>query len=496
MYKHKKIPFLATSAAAASLLLSLPGGAMAGDLSPMEELGKRVFFDKISEPGRQSCASCHDPRAGWTSPNLTVNRRGAVVPGAKARRAGNRKPPSTTYATLIPDFTVGRFGPNGGNFWDGRATGGEITDAIFPDTWPEDVKLAMAEHLGPAADQALKPFENPVEQNTDRYSVCKHIESSRYGELYEIAWGEPIDCSGSPNHDSELDKSFKRIAFSIAVYEASDEVNSFSSRRDIALANDADGQFPLDTFTEEENVGHDLFYDRLRTGCAAFCHSNSFGGDGTDPQEVYTASGYFNIGVPPNPQNPWYRMDKVIDEDGLPFNLLGRDWVDLGVGGREDGDFADLKGEFKTPSLRNVDKRPREKFVRAYAHNGYFKSLKSIVHFYNTRDVKPTCTDKKGNVQRFVTEKKALKRDCWPAPEVIEATNIFGCVDPTTGEGVTYDQCKKPANFCDLDPVEAPRAIGHLCLTDAEEDKIVAYLKTLTDTVTVKPPKRYRAAKH
>jgi len=25
--------------------------------------------------------------------------------------------------------------------------------------------------------------------------------------------------------------------------------------------------------------------------------------------------------------------------------------------------------------------------VKAYGHNGYFTSLKSIVHFYNTRDV-------------------------------------------------------------------------------------------------------------
>ena len=30
-------------------------------------------------------------------------------------------------------------------------------------------------------------------------------------------------------------------------------------------------------------------------------------------------------------------------------------------------------------------------FVKAYGHNGYFTSLKSIVHFYNTRDVLPRC---------------------------------------------------------------------------------------------------------
>ncbi len=43
------------------------------------------------------------------------------------------------------------------------------------------------------------------------------------------------------------------------------------------------------------------------------------------------------------------------------------------------------------PTLRNVDKRPYPSFVKAYGHNGYFKNLKSIVHFYNTRDVLRRC---------------------------------------------------------------------------------------------------------
>jgi cytochrome c peroxidase len=41
--------------------------------------------------------------------------------------------------------------------------------------------------------------------------------------------------------------------------------------------------------------------------------------------------------------------------------------------------------------LRNVDKRAQPDFVKAYMHNGYFKSLKEVVHFYNTRDALPRC---------------------------------------------------------------------------------------------------------
>ena len=48
-------------------------------------------------------------------------------------------------------------------------------------------------------------------------------------------------------------------------------------------------------------------------------------------------------------------------------------------------------GKDKVPTLRNVDLRPSNDFVKAFGHNGYFKSLEGIVHFYNTRDVLPRC---------------------------------------------------------------------------------------------------------
>jgi len=100
-------------------------------------------------------------------------------------------------------------------------------------------------------------------------------------------------------------------------------------------------------------------------------------------------------------------------------------------------------GKQKVPTLRNLDKRPYEGFVKAFMHNGYFKSIKSVVHFYNTRDTKPRCPDK------FTTESDALAQGCWPEPEVADNVN--------TDE------------------------LGNLGLTEAEEDAIVAFLKTLSD---------------
>ena len=140
-------------AAGALILLPVSMTALANDLTPLQKLGKNLFFDKISSPDWMSCASCHSPDVGWTGPTPGTNAHGAVYRGAIPTRFGNRKPPSAAYATLSPvfHFDAGEGLFIGGNFWDGRATG---------------------ELLGnPAADQALGPFLNPVDLGLYRISL-------------------------------------------------------------------------------------------------------------------------------------------------------------------------------------------------------------------------------------------------------------------------------------------------------------------------------------
>jgi cytochrome c peroxidase len=67
------------------------------------------------------------------------------------------------------------------------------------------------------------------------------------------------------------------------------------------------------------------------------------------------------------------------------------------------------------PTVRNVDKGT-DSIVKAYTHNGYFKPLEGLVHFYNTRDVLPVCPC-------ISTEAQALVADCWPEPGVGENVN-------------------------------------------------------------------------
>ena len=396
------------------LAASMSVGAVV--LTPLEKLGKNLFFDNISSPDWVSCASCHSPDVGWTGPNPSINKHGGVYRGAVPTRFGNRKPPSAAYATLSPVFHFDAVEELfvGGNFWDGRATG---------------------ERLGnPSADQALGPFLNPVEQNNpSKRAVCEQVLVSQYAVLFEEVWGPgSLDCS-----DPTLESMYDQIGLSIAAYESSNEVNQFSSKYDAYRAGEA-------SLSAEEEDGLELFEGKAL--CSA-CHP-------TGDQAPFTDFTYDNLGVPRNPDNPFYDMDEEYLTNGSPINPEGRNWIDRGLGAYLENRpewqalAAENMGKHKVPTLRNVGKRYGKGFPKAYSHNGYFKSLKSIVHFYNTRDAKPSCADP------FTIEKDALRENCWPAPEVADNVN--------TDE------------------------LGDLGLTDAEEDALVAFMNTLSDGYKVK----------
>jgi cytochrome c peroxidase len=364
--------------------------APAPTLSPVEALGKALFFDKISTPARSmSCASCHAPRAGWVGAIAGSNLHGAVYRGAERTRFGDRKPPSSSYASLSPvfhfDAATGEF--VGGNFWDGRATG---------------------ERLGsPTAEQALGPHLNPVEQNMpDKQAVCEHVRQSQYATLFAQVYGPAsLDCSVAG-----VDLTYDRFGLAMAAYQGSVEVSPFSSRFDaywrscMDAVGDAEacGTTELNDLTLEQAKPlldpRGILTDQEFAGLLEFseycssCHVSDAPGPGGVPP-LFTNHRFSNVGVPKNPENPFYGMDEVYLDDGTPINPLGAAWVDRGLGNflRTRPEWASLAeaqdGKFRVPTVRNVDLRPGAGFPKAYMHNGALKSLEEVVHFYNTRDV-------------------------------------------------------------------------------------------------------------
>jgi cytochrome c peroxidase len=375
-------------------------------LSPQEQLGKFLFFDvSLSVPEGQSCATCHAPHVGFSGPDDELNRGGAVYEGAVKGRFGNRKPPTSSYGG---DSPVLHFDKKekvwvGGMFWDGRATGRRLKD--------------------PLAEQAQGPFLNPLEQNIpDSTTMCTKVKNSSYATLFETVWGQgTLDCGTS------VSATFDRIARSIAAYERSKEANPFTSKFDSWLRRKT-------TLSNEEMRGLQLFEGK---GKCAECHPSKAGPAGAHP--LFTDFTYDNLGIPKNPKNPFYTMPPQWNPEGAAF-------VDTGLGGYlksagyKPSVYEPEIGKFKVPTLRNVARAPSQDLVKAFGHNGYFKSLKEIVHFYNTRDVLGRCAK--------VTDPKP-GANCWPEPEVSSNLN--------------KDE------------------MGDLGLTEEEENAIVAFLKTLSD---------------
>jgi cytochrome c peroxidase len=379
----------------------------AAKLTPVEELGKNLFFDtNLSTPAGQSCAACHAPEVGWTGPLSAA----VVYEGAMKGRFGNRKPPASGHAGDSPIFHQDEDGNFvGGMFWDGRATGAELKD--------------------PLAEQAGGPFLNPLEQNNpDKKAVVLKVRSSDYAALFEQVWKIKKE-----EWEQNIDKIYEYISRSIAAFERSEEVNPYNSKFDLfwkqAVAESLEvkainpanrGNYANLGLGETELKGLMLFNTK---GKCANCHVLTPGPNNKPP--VFTDYKYDNIGVPGNPGNPFYAQD-------AKFNPDGKNWVDEGLGGylKSAPQYAKLAaenmGKHKVPTLRNVDLKPTPNFVKTYMHNGVFKSLKEVVHFYNARD-----------------------NGKFPPPEVKANLN--------TDE------------------------LGNLGLTDEEENAIVDFLKTLND---------------
>jgi cytochrome c peroxidase len=187
---------------------------------------------------------------------------------------------------------------------------------------------------------------------------------------------------------------------------------------------------------------------------------------------LFTCFGYANEGLPLNPRISLF-YENVPDFFGFTPNPDGFGYRDLGLGtflrsGPQSGpnpnsdwvQYAPTSdGQMQVATIRNVGMAPPQcptteapgpYFQKEFFHNGYIKSLKQLVHFYNTRDLygyKVTS----GHCPAGTTERV----DCWPMPEVPNN------VDMTT---------------------------GNLGLTDQEENQIVTILQAASDGFTTPYP--------
>ncbi len=465
----------------------------------VQTLGKLMNYDvNISVFKDTACASCHMPYAGFGGPIPSVNLTMVAYPGSFHFRAGKRTPQRYTYSPWFPVlqlnetqslfFTHGVF--FGGNFWDSRATGSLLQN--------------------PDAEQAQGPPVDTQEMMLpDTACIAFRLSQAEYRPLFEQVWGQgSLDIKFHPDTEKICgtpggaavfgtdttpvklkpedrllaNRVFDNWGQSLDFYEKSKEVSPFTSKFDAFLAGKA-------TLTAAEMAGYNLF--RGKAGCNT-CHVDGRGstqtpgtGSGSIPSTttgtdtsfsatvnpLFTCFGSSNLGLPLNPRDAFY-YQTVADFFGFIANPLGFGYRDLGMGTFLRSGFGSwpnpnatwipfapsVDGQMQVSTARNVamtppgstTEAPGPYFQKGFFHNGYAKSLKQLVHFYNTRDVFPFAVTS-GNCPVGTTEKV----NCWPMPEV--------------------------RNNLDM-------TVGNLGLTPQEEGQIVAFLQTLTDGFTTPFP--------
>jgi cytochrome c peroxidase len=286
--------------------------------------------------------------------------------------------------------------------------------------------------------------------------------------------GSATPIALSPGDRTRANTVYNHWGESLDAYEASVQVSAESSKFDAFLHGTT-------TLTADEMAGFKLFNGK---GNCNSCHVDGRGTtltpnlvDTSDEASVrprFTCFGSANEGLPLNPRDAFYYETKP-DSFGFTPNPLGFGYRDLGLGTFLRSGFGSapnpnvtwrklaptVDGQFQVATARNVAMAPPQcptteapgpYFQKEFFHNGYIKSLKQLVHFYNTRD-KFRFPVTSGHCPAGTTEKV----DCWPHPEVLNN------LDMTT---------------------------GNLGLTDEEENQIVAFLQTLTDGFTRPYPNR------
>src|SRR6201998_4640318 len=450
----------------------------------MRILGKLMNFDQNISPFRsEACTSCHMPYAGWSGPIPSVNLTMIAYPGTEHYRAGKRTPQRHTYAPFFPvlQFNAEQQLFFGGNFWDSRATGYRLRN--------------------PDAEQAQgPPFDTQEMGFPDTACVAYRLQHAVYRPLFELLWGKdsldikfPEDteeiCStpggaaifeGNPEpiklkreERTEAEAVYDHWGSSIDAYEQSVQVSNFTSKFDAFIK----GNY---TMSADEMAGFQLFNGK---GNCNSCHVDGRGttltpgevgtsNNATANPPVFSCFGSANEGLPLNPRNAFY-YQTTPDQFGFVGNPYGFGYRDLGMGtflrsgfgsgpnpNRNWTQFAPMvDGQFQVASVRNVAMTPKQcptteagngpYFQKGFFHNGYIKSLKQLVHFYNTRDTSFAYPVTSGHCPAGTIEKVT----CWPMKE---------------------------------DPNNLDTTTGMLGLTDEEENQIVAFRETLTDGYT--PP--------
>lgn len=246
-------------------------------------LGRVLFYEtQLSVNNSTSCGSCHNQMKGFATSN-------AVDAGFNGAMTSRNVPAITNPGT------------QSSYFWDMR----------------ESNLSAMV----------TQPIANHVEMGLEEpeFMAAKVKALPYYNDLFASAFG---NAEVTPSRIGDALSHFVRAMISVSSKFDKGTLTNYTN------------------FTEEENLGRQLFNNELPCGG---CHGGeNFAGWGSQAMNIGLEETYVDPGVP------------------------GTDW----------STGQPMNGWFKVPSLRNVA------ITAPYMHDGRFGTLEEVVDFYNA-DIKP-----------------------------------------------------------------------------------------------------------
>jgi cytochrome c peroxidase len=305
-------------------------------------LGQFLFFDaRLSNNGKVSCASCHDPAKSFTDAQplpIQFNKDLRHVP------------------------SLWNVAYNRWYFWDGRA------DSLW--------------------SQALDPLEHAGEHGGTRWQYARLMfDDPDLRRAYERIFGPlpdmtdrtrfPVSAPASPGAAADreaVDRVFVNIGKALEAYE----------RRLVSAHS------PFDVFVEGLRAGDPARLSALsptaQRGLKLFigpanCRSCHHGPNFTDGEFHDTGIGALD---PPELQDlgRFQGINRLVNS---PFNALGKFSDDPDARRTHPTAFlvnqVERRGQFKTPSLRNVA------LTAPYMHRGQLASLDDVVAFYSTLQI-------------------------------------------------------------------------------------------------------------
>jgi cytochrome c peroxidase len=286
--------------------------------------------------------------------------------GADLTLPGTRAVPSLTYLERQPQFSIG---PDKDDGFDQRPTLARQAEAGKTADRVQKIALQTAQsgnivpqgglfwdgRASSLQNQAFGPLLDPREMDGGSLDIIAE-------KLLKASYTKDLAALAGDNIYRDKRLLIAEAMFAVGRYQIEEpSFHPYSSKYDHWLEGKA-------RLSEAEMRGYLLFNDPQKANCAG-CHTSQPGFNGLPP--AFTDTQYEALGVPRN---------LALADTSDP------DYFDLGVCGPVRKDLADQSqfcGMFKTPTLRNSARR------HAFMHNGVFHTLQEVLDFYNFRDTHP-----------------------------------------------------------------------------------------------------------